>query len=96
MKTKVTYSDVKKALEMGFVSPLNSGEVYQTYEYAGHIDIDTPAQMKAPAFYVNVNGKSVVGCHKWADVSNAVADTMSTGVKYLGRIVNGWFIPKAA
>lgn len=24
MKTKVTYSDVKKALEMGFVSPLNS------------------------------------------------------------------------
>lgn len=96
MKTKVTYSDVKKALEMGFVSPLNSGEIYQTYEFAGHVDVDTPAQMKAPAFYVNVNGKSIVGGHKWADVSDAVAETMSTGIQYVGRVLNGVFVPKAA
>ncbi len=91
MKTKVTYSEVKEALEAGYVSPLNSGEMYQEFEYVGHVAVEEPAQMKAPAFYVKVGGKQVVGGHKWANVSPYLEHKYSTGCKYTGRIVNGWF-----
>ena len=91
MKTKVTYSQVKEALEAGFISPLNSNEKYEEFEYVGHISPDQPAQVKAPAFYVKLDGKSIVGGYKFAAVPDGVHETLSTGSKYLGRIVNGEF-----
>ncbi len=91
MKTKVTYSEVKEALEAGYVSPLNSDEMYQEFEYVGRANAKEPAQMKAPAFYAEVGGKKVVGGHKWANVSPYMESQYSRGCKYVGRIVNGWF-----
>jgi hypothetical protein len=92
MKTKVTYSEVKAALELGFVSPLNSAETYVVVEFAGHTDIELPAQVKKPAFYVG----NVAGLYDWFNVSDSAPENMVIGQKYKGRLVNGYFFPIAA
>ena len=92
MKNKVTYSDVKAALELGFVSPLNSAETYIEVEFAGHTDVELPAQAKKPAFYVG----NVVGLYDWFNVSDSSSEKMVIGEKYKGRVVNGEFLLKAA
>ena len=92
MKTKVTYSDVKAALGLGFVSPLNSAEVYVEVEFAGHTDIELPAQVKKPVLHVG----NVVVLYHWFNVSDTASEKMVIGEKYKGRVINGEFLLKAA
>ena len=92
MKTKVTYSEVKTALEAGFVSPLNNDEKYVEVEFAGYTDIELPAQAKMPASTTH----GIIGLYDWFNVSSANAEKMAARQKYTGRVVNGEFLPKAA